>query len=70
MGNLYVKGVDAGLEQIRACLAWHYKRYENEQTAEERERYANAENPARTRRIGLWQDIESLPPWEWRQQAK
>jgi endonuclease YncB( thermonuclease family) len=29
---VYVKGRDVGLGLVRAGLAWHYKRYENEQT--------------------------------------
>ncbi len=66
VGTVYVKGVDVGLEQIRAGLAWHYKRYEREQTPEDRVRYAKAETMARAARAGLWQDKEALPPWEWR----
>ena len=73
VGTVYVKGVDVGLEQVRAGLAWHYKRYENEQAPQERASYAEAETKARARRIGLWQDKEPVPPWEWRrirQQAR
>ena len=66
VGTVYVKGVDVGLEQLRAGLAWHFKRYENEQTPEDLARYSAAENDARARRIGLWQDKEPVPPWEWR----
>ena len=66
VGTLYVKGVDVGLEQVRAGLAWHYKRYEKEQPPEERMRYADAETDARAHRIGLWQDKEPVPPWDWR----
>jgi hypothetical protein len=54
----------------RAGLAWHYKRYANEQTSDKRERYAETEQKARAHRIGLWQDKEPVPPWEWRQETK
>lgn len=70
VGTVYVRGVDVGLQQIRAGLAWHYKHYEREQTPEDRARYAAAENEARARRIGLWLDREPVPPWEWRRQQR
>jgi hypothetical protein len=52
VGTVYLKGVDVGLEQVRAGLAWHYKRYANEQTSEQRTAY---ELPA----TGRW--LPSLP---------
>jgi endonuclease YncB( thermonuclease family) len=52
--------------QTAAGLAWHYKRFENEQTPEERGRYSFAEDEARARHIGLWKDPKAMPPWEWR----
>ncbi len=62
--------LDAGLVQIAAGLAWHYKQYEKEQTDEDRERYSFAENEAQAKRIGLWQDRNAMPPWEWRHQRR
>lgn len=58
--------IDAGLAQIEAGLAWHYKKYEKEQSPEDREAYALAETEARSRRNGLWADPDPMPPWEWR----
>jgi endonuclease YncB( thermonuclease family) len=66
VGTVYLKGVDVGLEQVRAGLAWHFKRYENEQTPEARQVYAMAESAARERHLGLWTDPRPIPPWEWR----
>ena len=57
---------DVGLALIEAGLAWHYKRYQHEQRAVERGRYARAEDEARARRVGLWQDRHPVPPWEYR----
>jgi endonuclease YncB( thermonuclease family) len=57
---------DVGLALIEAGLAWHYKRYQHEQPASERVRYARAEDAARARRSGLWQDRQPVPPWEYR----
>ena len=57
---------DVGLEQIKAGLAWHFKRYESEQTPENRASYAAAEGIAKAARLGLWRDPEPVPPWEFR----
>jgi endonuclease YncB( thermonuclease family) len=61
-----VKKIDAGLEQIRAGLAWHYKHYQMEQSEEDRMLYSEAELVANVRQIGLWKDEEPMAPWEWR----
>ncbi len=47
MGKVLVDGIDACLEQVKAGFAWHYKKYQHEQSAEDRELYADAENKAR-----------------------
>ncbi|MBL7020855.1 MAG: thermonuclease family protein [Nitrospinaceae bacterium] len=61
-----VKKIDAGLEQIKAGLAWHYKYYQKEQSEEDRRLYSKAESEARIKQIGLWKDEEPIAPWEWR----
>jgi endonuclease YncB( thermonuclease family) len=58
--------VDAGLEQLKAGLAWHYKQYEKDQRADERARYSASEREARARREGLWREPDALPPWQFR----
>ena len=57
---------DAGLALITVGLAWHYKQYEREQSAMDRELYAQAEDAAKTTGLGLWKDPNPVPPWEWR----
>jgi len=57
---------DVGLVQIGSGLAWHYKRYQSEQTLEDRGLYARTENEARTKREGLWKDSRPIPPWDYR----
>ncbi|MCA1851697.1 MAG: thermonuclease family protein [Beggiatoa sp.] len=47
-------------------MAWHYKRYEREQSPEDRVAYARAEETARAERRGLWRDPKPVPPWEFR----
>jgi endonuclease YncB( thermonuclease family) len=61
-----VKKIDAGLEQIRRGLAWHYKKYQGEQSEEDRETYGEAEVEAREKQLGLWKDGKPMAPWEWR----
>ena len=60
------KTLDTGLAQITVGLAWHHNQYENEQTEEDRERYAFAEKEARAKRVGLWRDPHPVSPWQWR----
>ena len=60
------KTLDAGFAQLTVGLAWHFKKYAQEQSEEDRERYAFAEQEARARKAGLWRDREAVPPWEWR----
>jgi endonuclease YncB( thermonuclease family) len=64
------KTLDVGLAQIAVGLAWHYKQYANEQTEEDRKRYAVAEYDAKAKRAGLWQDRNPVPPWEWRHKSR
>ncbi|CAG1004641.1 Endonuclease YhcR [Methylophilaceae bacterium] len=70
VGKILVDGVDANLEQIKAGLAWHYKKYQKEQSLDDRSIYAQAEEQARAERRGLWLDAEPTPPWDWRKQQK
>ena len=64
--KVMVGGKDVCLEQINAGLAWHYKQYQNEQIASDRQQYADAENEARDAKRGLWQDPQAIAPWSYR----
>lgn len=70
VGKILVNGVDANLEQIKAGMAWHYRKYAKEQPIEDREIYAQAEDRARAGQRGLWSNAEPMPPWEWRKSKK
>jgi len=56
-------GADLGLELLSAGLAWHYTQYSNDRA------YAEAEQAARAKRIGLWSQSEPVPPWVQRRPA-
>ena len=60
---------DAGLEQLKAGLAWHYKQYEKEQSLDDRAGYSSSEEQARSRREGLWKEPDAVPPWQFRRQT-
>jgi endonuclease YncB( thermonuclease family) len=66
IGRVTCDGVDVQREQLKAGLAWHYKYYENEQPAAEREGDAAAENAAKAAHAGLWAWPGQTPPWEFR----
>jgi endonuclease YncB( thermonuclease family) len=62
--------LDVGHAKVIAGLAWWYRAYAKEQTAEDRDRYEPAEDEARFRKQGLWQNKEPVPPWEWRRKKR
>ena len=66
--RVWVAGKDIALAQVQAGLAWHYKRFQKEQTLAERATYARAEADARASRLGFWQPDRPVPPWEFRRQ--
>jgi endonuclease YncB( thermonuclease family) len=59
-------GNDANLAQVASGMAWWYRKYQKEQTAQQRADYEAAEAMAKAGRVGLWSDAEPVPPWEWR----
>ena len=61
---------DAGLSQIEAGMAWHFKRYRSDQHDQDAARYAKAERDARSEGLGLWRDPSPEPPWEFRTRTK
>lgn len=66
IGKVWVDSQDVNLEQIRRGCGWHYKKYQNEQSLDDRLSYNRAEESARTNKVGLWVEKEPTPPWDWR----
>ena len=66
VGKVLLDHSDICLQQIRAGMAWHYKYYQNEQSADDRNLYSNAEDKARAERLGLWSGDHPIPPWQFR----
>jgi endonuclease YncB( thermonuclease family) len=66
IGIVIAFGHDIGLEQVRGGMAWWYRAYAHEQTAEDRLLYELAEDEARAAKRGLWSEGDPIPPWDWR----
>lgn len=61
----WIRGVYIGercinIEMVEEGWAWHAKHYSKTKA------YADAEVEARSKHLGLWQDEEPTPPWEFR----
>lgn len=70
VGKILVDGIDANLEQVKAGMAWHYKKYQKEQSPSDRSLYSQAEDQAKGEKKGLWVDKDPTPPWDWRNEQK
>lgn len=66
VGVVKLNGEDINLEMIKAGYAWHYKKYQSEQTKEDRILYAEAERKARSELLGLWSEPNPINPSDWR----
>ncbi len=66
VGKVILDGQDTNLAMIEAGLAWHFKRYEKEQSKADRIAYANAETTARGASKGLWGQANAIAPWDSR----
>lgn len=67
VGKVLLAGRDVDRELLLAGFAWHFKRYEQEQSAEDRLAYQAAETDARAERAGLWRDEAPVAPWTHRE---
>jgi len=64
------KSLNACLAQITSSMAWWYRRYAHEQSPDDQGQYEFAEREARAKRVGLWQDNNPMPPWEFRRASR
>ncbi|WP_047547305.1 thermonuclease family protein [Psychroserpens sp. Hel_I_66] len=51
-------------ELLKNGFAWHFVKYSNDSTLQ------ILEDKARKDKVGLWQDPNSIAPWEWRSNKK
>lgn len=64
------EGNDVNLAQIEAGMAWWYRMYQKDQTAQQRADYAAAEGVARAAGKGLWADKDPVAPWTFRAKSR
>jgi endonuclease YncB( thermonuclease family)/methylphosphotriester-DNA--protein-cysteine methyltransferase len=70
VGTIMLDGRDVNIEQVKDGLAWHFKKYADEQEPKDRVAYAKAEEGARAVKLGLWQDPNPTPPGDYRVDVK
>lgn len=64
--RVYAGSIDVGRVLVGRGAAWHYDRYADEQTFDERRELARTEARARREGLGLWAAADAMPPWECR----
>lgn len=62
IGIVYLNGQDINAKMISAGYAWAFVKYSD--------KYINEELIAKNKKLGLWQDKEPIPPWEFRKNKK
>ena len=65
VGYIWLGDNEINLKIVAAGYAWMYRRYAPKPKSRAAE-YERAEESARTNKLGLWNDPNPIPPWEWR----
>jgi len=60
----YGDSINLNHELVKEGLAWHYVKYSKDTILQ------RLENLAKEEKIGLWQDMNAIPPWDWRDHKK
>jgi endonuclease YncB( thermonuclease family) len=60
LGRIYLQDMNINAEQVRLGMAWVYDKYATDKSLYE------LQSKAKENKIGLWADIEPIPPWRWR----
>lgn len=62
LGLVLVNSQVVNTRMVASGYAWGYAQYLTDK------RYLELEYLARSRKIGLWADVNPTPPWEWRKE--
>ena len=57
---IYGDSLNLSYELVKHGLAWHYIKYSNDESLQA------LEDEAKKNKVGLWQDPNAIPPWDWR----
>jgi endonuclease YncB( thermonuclease family) len=68
--KVFVNGIDINLEQLKRGMAWHFKKYQEEQNLDDKTLYAAEELTAKASKTGLWKQKTIEAPWEYRLRMK
>jgi endonuclease YncB( thermonuclease family) len=68
VARVLVDNRDAGLELLKQGLCWVYEKYIPQATIDVEASYRAAQAVAQSDKLGLWQDPDPVPPWEWRKE--
>jgi micrococcal nuclease len=60
LGTVYCDGKNINELMVQNGMAWHFKKYSSSAI------FSNLELKARQQKIGLWQDINPIAPWDFR----
>ena len=66
LAKVILDGRDINLAQVSSGYAWHFKRYQKQQSSSDREAYKDAELNAKKNKLGLWKEKKPIAPWNWR----
>lgn len=70
LGTVYLGESNINLLQIEEGYAWYYRYYARDVQPSLRRAYDRAETQARKARLGLWQQKDPTPPWDWRRENR
>lgn len=71
VGRVWLNGEDINYSQLAEGLAWHYQFFARKnQSQDEFARYDAAQQQAQQQRLGLWQGVRPVPPWDFRRARK
>lgn len=65
VGHVFYDDRSVNLTMIESGYAWWYQYH-----APERSDFRDGQRDAQSRKLGLWQDADPTPPWEWRRTTK
>jgi len=70
LAKIICDGRDINLSQVLNGYAWHFKRYQKQQSPKDRVLYSQAELHAKKNNLGLWGEKKPIAPWKWRKISK
>ncbi len=66
VGKVMLNKVDINLEQVKRGMAWVFKHFVDDPYSQDQADYADAQEVAESRHLGLWSQKDPIPPWEFR----